>query len=115
MVGIGAQRKVLIVTGSDRDAKYLNAIVRRIGLDPTTVVAGNGGWNGNPKGYDLVVLNNVARSRIAPAVQNALVAVCRRWRLAGDGWRRPKLRPRRMAGQSARACDAGGHEAAAAP
>jgi Ca-activated chloride channel family protein len=72
-VGIGAQRKVLIVTGSDRDAKYLDGIVRRIGLDPTTVVAGNGGWDGSPKGYDLVVLNNVSRSRIGQAAQNALV------------------------------------------
>jgi len=72
-VGIGAQRKVLIVTGSDRDAKYLDGIVRRIGLDPTTVVAGNGGWDGSPKGYDLVVLNNVSRARVGQAAQNALV------------------------------------------
>jgi Ca-activated chloride channel family protein len=72
-VGIGAQRKVLIVTGADRDAKYLDGIVRRIGLDPTTVVAGNGGWDGSPKGYDLVVLNNVPRSRVGQAAQNALV------------------------------------------
>ena len=72
-VGIGAQRKVLILTGALRDAKYLDAIVRRIGLDPTTVVAANGEWDGSPKGYDLVVLNNVPRSRVAPAAQNALV------------------------------------------
>jgi Ca-activated chloride channel family protein len=72
-VGIGAQRKVLIVTGAERDAKYLDGIVRRIGLDPTIVVAGNGGWDGSPKGYDLVVLNNVSRARVGPAAQNALV------------------------------------------
>jgi Mg-chelatase subunit ChlD len=72
-VGIGAQRKVLIVTGSDRDARYLDGVVRRIGLEPTTVVAGTGGWDGSPKGYDLVVLNNVSRARIGQAAQNALV------------------------------------------
>jgi Ca-activated chloride channel homolog len=72
-VGIGAQRKALIVTGSQRDAKYLDAIVRRIGLDPTVVVADNGAWDGNPKGYDLVILNNVSRARVAPAAQSALV------------------------------------------
>jgi hypothetical protein len=49
-VGIGAQRKVLIITGSDRDARYLDGVVRRIGLEPTTVVAGTGGWDGSPKG-----------------------------------------------------------------
>ncbi len=72
-VGIGAQRKVLIVTGSERDAKYLDPLVRRLGLDPTTVATDNGSWDGSPKGYDLVVLNNVPRARIAPAAQNALV------------------------------------------
>lgn len=72
-VGIGAQRKVLIVTGTERDAKYLDGIVRRIGLDPTVAVAGNGGWDGSPKGYDLVVLNNVPRARVGQAAQKALV------------------------------------------
>jgi Ca-activated chloride channel family protein len=72
-VGIGAQRKVLIVTGTARDAQYLDGIVRRIGLEPTTVVAGTGGWDGSPKGYDLVVLNNVSRARVGEAAQNALV------------------------------------------
>jgi Ca-activated chloride channel homolog len=72
-VGIGAQRKVLILTGTQRDANYLAAVVRRIGLDPTTVVVANGEWDGSPKGYDAVVLNNLPRSRIAPAAQSALV------------------------------------------
>jgi len=72
-VGIGAQRKVLIVTGTERDARYLDGILRRIGLEPTIVVAGTGGWDGSPKGYDLVVLNNVARARVGQAAQNALV------------------------------------------
>ncbi len=72
-VGIGAQRKVLIVTGSQRDAKYLDPLVRRLGLDPTIVVADNGAWNGSPRGYDLVVLNNVSRAHVAPSAQSALV------------------------------------------
>jgi Ca-activated chloride channel homolog len=72
-VGIGAQRKVLIVTGAQRDAKYLDPLVRRLGLDPTIVVADNGAWNGSPKGYDLVVLNNVSRAHVAPNTQSALV------------------------------------------
>jgi uncharacterized membrane protein len=72
-VGIGAQRKVLILTGTQRDANYLAEVIGRIGLQPTTVVVGNGEWNGSPKGYDAVVLNNVSRSHIAPAAQSALV------------------------------------------
>ncbi|HEX3409561.1 MAG TPA: VWA domain-containing protein [Candidatus Binataceae bacterium] len=71
-VGIGAQRKVLILTGTQRDANYLGAIVRRLGMDPTTVVVGSGVWNGSPKGYDAVILNNVARAHVAPAAQSAL-------------------------------------------
>ena len=72
-VGIGAQRKVLIVTGSQRDANYLDPLVRRLGLDPTIVVADNGAWNGSPRGYDAVVLNNVSRAHVAPSAQSALV------------------------------------------
>ncbi len=72
-VGVGAQRKVLILTDTQRDAKYLAEVVRRIGLDPTTVVLTSGQWNGSPKGYDAVVLNNISRARVAQAAQNALV------------------------------------------
>ena len=72
-VGIGAQRKVLIVTGSQRDARYLDPVVRSLGLEPTIAVADNAAWNGSPKGYDLVVLNNVSRARVTPAAQDALV------------------------------------------
>jgi len=71
-VGIGAQRKVLILTGTQRDANYLDAVVRRIGLEPTTVTAASGAWDGSPKGYDAVVLNNIPRARVSPAAQNAL-------------------------------------------
>ena len=72
-VGIGAQRKVLILTGTQRDANDLAEVIRRIGLEPTTVVASGGEWDGSLKGYDAVVLNNIARTRIAPAAQSALV------------------------------------------
>ncbi|MGH7914793.1 MAG: hypothetical protein ACREPW_09115, partial [Candidatus Binataceae bacterium] len=71
-VGIGAQRKVLILTGSARDAKYLEAVVHRMGLEPT-VVTPSSSWSGKLKGYDAIVLNNVPRSQISPAVQEALV------------------------------------------
>ena len=112
-VGIGAQRKVLILTGSARDAKYLESVVHRLGLDPT-VVTPSGSWSGNLKGYDAVVLDNVPRSRLSPAAQNALVQLRRRGRLARDGRRRRELRPGRLPGQPARARAAGHHEAAAA-
>lgn len=72
-VGIGAQRKVLILTGTPRDANYLAEVIRRAGLEPVVVAAGAGEWNGSPTGYDAVVLNNIARSHVAPAAQNALV------------------------------------------
>jgi len=72
-VGIGGQHKVLIVTGTARDASYLETIVNRGGLQATVEVAGGGQWNGSPKGYDAVILDNVASANIAPAAQNALV------------------------------------------
>ena len=72
-VGIGAQRKILILTDSGRDASYLETAVRRLGLQPSVVTLSGGTYEGNPKGYDAVILNNVARSRLAPAAQDALV------------------------------------------
>jgi Ca-activated chloride channel homolog len=71
-VGIGAERKVLILTGTEREAEYLVSVVHRIGLQPTVVTA-SASWNGNLKGYDAVVLNNVPRARLSPAAQQALV------------------------------------------
>ena len=72
-VGIGAQRKVLILTDSARDASYLETVVRRAGLQPSTTVVAGGDYDGNPKGYDAVILNNVPRSSLTPAAQGALV------------------------------------------
>ncbi|HXZ87137.1 MAG TPA: hypothetical protein VEF07_01115, partial [Candidatus Binataceae bacterium] len=68
-VGIGAQRKILILTDSARDASYLETVVRRAGLEPTVTVVAGGDYNGNPKGYDAVILNNVPRSSLTPAAQ----------------------------------------------
>ncbi len=73
-VGIGAQRKVLILTDSARDAGYLESIVRQMGLQPEVVVLANGEFNGSLKGYDAVVLNNVSRARLSSAAQAAIVS-----------------------------------------
>jgi uncharacterized membrane protein len=72
-VGIGAQRKVLILTDSARDASYLETVVRRAGLQPTTTILAGSDYSGSPKGYDAVLLNNVPRSRLTVQAQNALV------------------------------------------
>ena len=51
--GIGAQRKVLILTDTERDAQLSRR--RSCGASGSTRPpwwSGNGGWNGNPKGYD---------------------------------------------------------------
>lgn len=71
-VGVGARRKVLILTGTARDANYLETVVRRMGLEPTVVPAPGGVWNGPITGYDAILLNNVPSERIAPAAQNAM-------------------------------------------
>jgi uncharacterized membrane protein len=73
-VGVGAQRKVLILSPGQRDANYLEAVVRHMGLKPEVVSLARGQWNGTPKGYDAVILNGVASSRLSPAAQNALVS-----------------------------------------
>lgn len=73
-VGVGAHRKVLILTGKERDASYLATVVRRMGFEPDVVTVANGQWNGSFRGYDSVVLNNLERSRLSPAAQNALVS-----------------------------------------
>jgi Ca-activated chloride channel homolog len=71
-VGIGAQRKVLILTDSNRDAAYLETVVRRIGLQAAVTVIAGGDYSGTPQGYDAVILNNVPRSRLSSGAQNAL-------------------------------------------
>jgi Ca-activated chloride channel homolog len=71
-VGVGAQRKILILTDSARDADYLETVVRRIGLEPT-VVTPSGALTTNLHGYDAVLLNNVPRTRLSTAAQQGLV------------------------------------------
>jgi len=71
---VGARRKILILTGSAKDANYLRTVVQRSGFDPTIVTLANGEWNGSIAGYDAILINNVPSERIAPAAQNALAA-----------------------------------------
>jgi Ca-activated chloride channel family protein len=72
-VGIGAQRKILILSDSARDANYLTNVVRRMGYQPSVMILNGREYSGNPQGYDAVILNNVPRDLLTPAAQNALV------------------------------------------
>ncbi|HEY6417865.1 MAG TPA: VWA domain-containing protein [Candidatus Binataceae bacterium] len=73
-VGVGSQRKVLILTDSATDANYLQTVVRRLGLEPTVVPVTGGTWGGSLAGYDAILINNVPAERLSPAVQNAMAA-----------------------------------------
>jgi Ca-activated chloride channel family protein len=77
-VGVGARRKVLILTDSARDAYYLGIVVNRMGLEPTVVPVTGAAWDGAASGYDAVLINNVPSERIAPAAQNAMAEYVRR-------------------------------------
>jgi uncharacterized membrane protein len=72
-VGVGSQRKALILTAAAQDARYLESVVKRMGLEPAVFALTSGEWNGNLKGFDVVMLNNVPQERLSPAAQNALV------------------------------------------
>ncbi|HUY26109.1 MAG TPA: VWA domain-containing protein [Candidatus Binataceae bacterium] len=76
-VGVGARRKVLILAGVARDAKYLQTVAERRGFEPTIVPVASGQWNGKLAGYDAVFLDNLPASRIAPEDQDALVSYVR--------------------------------------
>jgi len=71
-VGIGAKRKMLIFAGSSQDANYLQAVGRRMGLEPEVVPPGDTRFDANLHGFDAVVLANVPRERMPAATQNAL-------------------------------------------
>jgi Ca-activated chloride channel family protein len=73
-VGVGAKRKVLILTDKLRDASYLQTVARRLGFDPTVVPVTSGQWGGTLSGYDAVFLNNIPRERLSAGGQSALVA-----------------------------------------
>jgi Ca-activated chloride channel family protein len=72
-IGVGAQRKMLLLSDSARDASYLASVVRRMGFQPSEVILGGRDYTGNPQGYDAVILNNVPRKQLSAAAQNALV------------------------------------------
>jgi len=72
-VGIGAQRRILLLSDSPRDGNYLASVVRRMGFQPSVVSVNGREYAGSPQGYDAVILNNVPRNQLAPATQNALV------------------------------------------
>jgi Ca-activated chloride channel homolog len=72
-VGVGAQRRVLILTDSGKDAAYLQAVAQRRGFDPSVVPVTSGQWNGSLSGYDAVFLNNLPAERFTPAAHDALV------------------------------------------
>ncbi len=72
-VGIGAQHKILILTDTMRDANYLTTLVRQMGFQPTVEALNGHTYTGDPHGFDAVILNNIARNQLAPALQNALV------------------------------------------
>jgi Ca-activated chloride channel family protein len=77
-VGVGAQRKILVLTDTDKDASYLETVIHRMGLDAAIVPVANGQWNGSLAGYDVVILNNLPRERLSEAAQNALVSYVER-------------------------------------
>jgi Ca-activated chloride channel family protein len=77
-VGVGARRKVLILTDSAKDANYLGTVVQRMGLEPAVVPVTGEIWDGSISGYDAILINNVPSERIAPAAQSAMAAYVNR-------------------------------------
>jgi Ca-activated chloride channel family protein len=73
-VGVGARRKILVLTDNQKDAGYLDTVIHRMGLDAVIVPVADGEWNGSLAGYDAVILNNLPRERLSEAAQNALVS-----------------------------------------
>jgi Mg-chelatase subunit ChlD len=72
-VGVGAQRKVLILTDSAKDASYLQTVAQRRGFEASVVPVAEGQWTGNLAGYEAVFLNNVPQARFSSPEQDALV------------------------------------------
>ena len=79
-IGIGARRKVLIVTDKARDATYLETVVKRLGFDPEVadLSTHSGPFDRALSGYDAVILDNVPRSRLAPQFQTGLAGYVER-------------------------------------
>jgi Ca-activated chloride channel homolog len=76
-VGVGARRKILVLTNTQKDAAYLETVIQRMGLE-AVVVPVDGQWNGSLVGYDSVILNNLPRERLSAQAQNALVSYVER-------------------------------------
>ena len=76
-VGVGARRKVLILADRTKDAAYLQTVAERRGFEPTVVPVATGRWDGKVTGYDVIFLDNLPASRLAPADQNSLVSYIR--------------------------------------
>ncbi len=77
-VGIGAQRKVLILTGKPREARYLQSVARQRGLDAEVIAPEPGQSLDELSGYAAILLNNVARAELASAARRDLLAYAER-------------------------------------
>jgi len=73
-VGVGAQRKILVLSDSQKDAAYLETVIHRMGLEAAVTPVTSGAWNGSVAGYDAIILNNLPRERLSEPAQNALVS-----------------------------------------
>ncbi len=71
-VGIGAKRKMLIFADSAQDSNYLQAVARRLGLEPEIVRPADTRFNDNLHDFDAVVLDNVPRDQMPATTENAL-------------------------------------------
>ena len=71
-VGVGSQRKVLILTGSATDANYLGLSSAGSAWSRPWCRSPAATWGGSLAGYDAILINNVPAERLSPAVQNAM-------------------------------------------
>ncbi|HLH75658.1 MAG TPA: VWA domain-containing protein [Candidatus Binataceae bacterium] len=72
-VGIGAKRKILIFTQNQRESAYVEAVARRLGLEPQVASARQTTFDRSLSGFDAVILNNIAREQLPAATQEALI------------------------------------------
>ena len=73
-VGVGTQHKILILSGTARDARYLQSVARQHGLDAELVVPEPARPLGELSGYAAILLNNVARAALPPSARRELMA-----------------------------------------
>ncbi len=77
-MGVGAQHKALILTEAARSAQYLAAVARQVGLEPEVVEARPDRSVGDLSAYDVVILDNVPRARLAATLRRSLISYVRR-------------------------------------